>query len=77
MYFQRAGYQKILSGWPVERQIRRTPGGGKQDQAILQAFLNIVEFWPDWYPNLHEAFEWPRAPGFNKLDLESPSPMRS
>jgi len=64
-----------------------TPGGDNQDQTILQAFLNIVEFWPDWYPNLHEAFEWPRVqtlhfygsfwphtPGFNKLNLESPIP---
>jgi gamma-glutamyltranspeptidase len=32
-----------------------TPGGDNQEQTILQAFLNIVEFWPDWYPNLHEA----------------------
>jgi gamma-glutamyltranspeptidase/glutathione hydrolase len=61
-----------------------TPGGDNQDQTILQAFLNIVEFWPDWYPNLHEAFEWPRVQtlhfygsfwphntGFNKLNLES------
>jgi gamma-glutamyltranspeptidase/glutathione hydrolase len=38
-----------------------TPGGDNQDQTILQAFLNIVEFWPNWYPNLHEAFEWPRV----------------
>ena len=38
-----------------------TPGGDNQDQTILQAFLNIVEFWPEWYPNLHEAFEWPRV----------------
>jgi len=61
-----------------------TPGGDNQDQTILQAFLNVVEFWPDWYPNLHQAFEWPRAqtlhfyssfwphtPGFNKLNLEA------
>ncbi len=61
-----------------------TPGGDNQDQTILQAFLNIVEFWPDWYPNLHEAFEWPRVQtlhfygsfwphgaGFNKLNVES------
>jgi len=60
-----------------------TPGGDNQDQTILQAFLNVVEFWPDWYPNLHEAFEWPRVQtlhffgsfwphdaGFNKLNLE-------
>ncbi len=64
-----------------------TPGGDNQDQTILQAFLNIVEFWPEWYPNLHEAFEWPRVQtlhfygsfwphntGFNKLNLESTLP---
>jgi gamma-glutamyltranspeptidase/glutathione hydrolase len=64
-----------------------TPGGDNQDQTILQAFLNVVEFWPDWYPNLHEAFEWPRVqtlhfygsfwphtPGFNKLNVESDVP---
>jgi gamma-glutamyltranspeptidase/glutathione hydrolase len=64
-----------------------TPGGDNQDQTILQAFLNVVEFWADWYPNLHEAFEWPRVQtlhffgsfwphdaGFNKLNLESNLP---
>jgi gamma-glutamyltranspeptidase/glutathione hydrolase len=64
-----------------------TPGGDNQDQTILQAFLNIVEFWPAWYPNLHEAFDWPRVQtlhfygsfwphtaGFNKLNLESGIP---
>ncbi|PYS55290.1 MAG: gamma-glutamyltransferase [Acidobacteria bacterium] len=64
-----------------------TPGGDNQDQTILQAFLNIVEFWPNWYPNLHDAFEWPRfqtlhfygsfwphTSGFNKLNLESTIP---
>ena len=64
-----------------------TPGGDNQDQTILQAFLNIVEFWDDWYPNLHSAFEWPRfqtlhfhgsfwphSPGFNKLNLEQTIP---
>jgi gamma-glutamyltranspeptidase/glutathione hydrolase len=64
-----------------------TPGGDNQDQTILQAFLNVVEFWPDWYPNLHEAFEWPRVQtlhfygsfwphdaGFNKLNVEAPIP---
>jgi hypothetical protein len=39
----------------------RLAGGDNQDQTILQAFLDIVEFWPGWYPNLHEAFEWPRV----------------
>ena len=61
-----------------------TPGGDNQEQTILQAFLNIVEFWSDWYPNLHDAFEWPRfrtthlygsfwphAAGFNQIDVES------
>jgi len=64
-----------------------TPGGDNQDQTILQAFLNVVEFWPDWYPNLHEAFEWPRVQtlhfygsfwphdaGFNKLNVEAAIP---
>ena len=64
-----------------------TPGGDNQDQTILEAFLNVVEFWDDWYPNLHLAFEWPRflslhfhgsfwphSPGFNKLNLEAAIP---
>ena len=64
-----------------------TPGGDNQEQTILQAFLDLVEFWPEWYPNLHEAFEWPRVQtshfygtvwphpaGFNKLSLESSIP---
>src|SRR2546425_4824699 len=62
-----------------------TPGGDNQDQTILQAFLEVVEFWNDWYPNLHEAFEWPRVQtlhfygsfwphdaGFNRLNVEAP-----
>ena len=32
-----------------------TPGGDNQEQTILQAFLDVVEFWDDWYPNLHTA----------------------
>ena len=61
-----------------------TPGGDNQDQTILQSFLNVVEFWSDWYPNLHDALAWPRvrtqhlhgsfwphAAGFNRMDLES------
>jgi gamma-glutamyltranspeptidase/glutathione hydrolase len=64
-----------------------TPGGDNQDQTILQALLNVVEFWDDWYPNLHQAFEWPRfqtlhfhgsfwphRPGFNRLNLEAAIP---
>jgi gamma-glutamyltranspeptidase / glutathione hydrolase len=64
-----------------------TPGGDNQDQTILQAFLDIVEFWDSWYPNLHTALEWPRFqtlhfygsfwphnPGFNKLNVESTIP---
>ncbi|HUF48351.1 MAG TPA: gamma-glutamyltransferase family protein [Vicinamibacterales bacterium] len=37
-----------------------TPGGDNQEQTILQALLNIVEFEDAWYPNLHAAFEMPR-----------------
>jgi gamma-glutamyltranspeptidase/glutathione hydrolase len=64
-----------------------TPGGDNQDQTIIQAFLNVVEFWNDWYPNLHSALEWPRVqtlhfhgsfwphtPGFNKLNVEANIP---
>jgi gamma-glutamyltranspeptidase/glutathione hydrolase len=64
-----------------------TPGGDNQSQTILQVFLNIVEFWPDWYPNLHAAFDrprvqtlhlfgspWPHTAGFNRLNLEAPIP---
>jgi gamma-glutamyltranspeptidase / glutathione hydrolase len=61
-----------------------TPGGDNQDQTILQAFLSIVEFWDEWYPNLHKALErpraqtlhfygsfWPHTAGFNKLNVEA------
>jgi gamma-glutamyltranspeptidase/glutathione hydrolase len=61
-----------------------TPGGDNQEQTILQAFLNTVEFYGKWYPNLHTAFEWPRMQTFhflgsfwphridaNRLDLET------
>jgi gamma-glutamyltranspeptidase/glutathione hydrolase len=64
-----------------------TPGGDNQDQTIIQALLNIVEFWDAWYPNLHSALEWPRfqtlhfhgsfwphSAGFNKLNLEADIP---
>jgi gamma-glutamyltranspeptidase/glutathione hydrolase len=64
-----------------------TPGGDNQEQTILQAFLNVVEFWEDWYPNLHTAFAWPRfqtmhfygsvwphRPGFNRMNMEVPIP---
>jgi gamma-glutamyltranspeptidase/glutathione hydrolase len=62
-----------------------TPGGDNQEQTILQAFLNVVEFWEDWYPNLHTAFAWPRfqtmhfygsvwphRAGFNRMNVEVP-----
>ncbi len=62
-----------------------TPGGDNQEQTILQAFLDVVEFWDDWYPNLHTAFAWPRVqtmhfygsvaphrPGFNRMNAEAP-----
>jgi gamma-glutamyltranspeptidase / glutathione hydrolase len=61
-----------------------TPGGDNQDQTILQALLSVVEFWDDWYPNLHAAFErprvqtmhfygsfWPHTAGFNQLNIEA------
>ncbi len=64
-----------------------TPGGDNQEQTILQAFLSVVEFWDDWYPNLHAALErprvqtlhfygsfWPHTPGFNKLNVEATIP---
>jgi gamma-glutamyltranspeptidase/glutathione hydrolase len=64
-----------------------TPGGDNQDQTILQAFLSVVEFWDDWYPNLHAALErprvqtlhfygsfWPHTPGFNRLNVEATVP---
>jgi gamma-glutamyltranspeptidase/glutathione hydrolase len=64
-----------------------TPGGDNQDQTILQALLSVVEFWDDWYPNLHAALErprvqtlhfygsfWPHEPGFNKLNVEATVP---
>ena len=64
-----------------------TPGGDNQDQTILQAFLSIVDFWDDWYPNLHAALErpraqtlhfygsfWPHTADFNKLNVEAAIP---
>jgi gamma-glutamyltranspeptidase/glutathione hydrolase len=61
-----------------------TPGGDNQDQTILQAFLSVVEFWDDWYPNLHRAIErprvqtqhfygsfWPHSADFNSLGIEA------
>jgi gamma-glutamyltranspeptidase/glutathione hydrolase len=64
-----------------------TPGGDNQEQTILQALLDIVEFRQEWYPNLHTAFEWPRVQtshfyatvwphggGFNKINVESNIP---
>jgi gamma-glutamyltranspeptidase / glutathione hydrolase len=66
-----------------------SPGGDNQAQTILQAFLDVVEFRSEWYPNLHTAFEWPRiqtlhlfgspyphSTGFNKLNLEAGIPER-
>jgi gamma-glutamyltranspeptidase/glutathione hydrolase len=64
-----------------------TPGGDNQDQTILQALLSIVEFWEDWYPNVHRALErprvqtdhfygsfWPHTGGFNRLGVEATIP---
>ncbi len=60
-----------------------TPGGDNQEQTIIQAFLDIVEFWDAWYPNLHDALEvprfqtlhlynsfWPHTTGFNRMNVE-------
>ena len=64
-----------------------TPGGDNQDQTILQAFSQHVDFWDAWYPNLHAALErprvqtlhflgsfWPHEGGFNKLNVEAAVP---
>jgi gamma-glutamyltranspeptidase/glutathione hydrolase len=64
-----------------------TPGGDNQDQTILQALLSIVDFWNEWYPNLHAALErprvqtmhfygsfWPHTAGFNQLNVEATIP---
>jgi gamma-glutamyltranspeptidase/glutathione hydrolase len=61
-----------------------TPGGDNQEQTILQALLNILEFNDKWYPNLHTAFElprmqthhflgsfWPHRIDLNRLDVEA------
>ena len=64
-----------------------TPGGDNQEQTILQALLNVLEFADKWYPNLHTAFElpriqthhflgsfWPHRIEPNRLDVESTIP---
>jgi gamma-glutamyltranspeptidase/glutathione hydrolase len=64
-----------------------TPGGDNQDQTILQALLSVVDFWSEWYPNLHAALErpraqtmhfygsfWPHEAGFNQLNVEATVP---
>ena len=61
-----------------------TPGGDNQEQTILQALLNVLEFNDKWYPNLHTAFElprlqthhflgsfWPHNIDLNRLDVEA------
>ena len=53
-----------------------TPGGDNQEQTILQALLNIVEFHDKWYPNLHTAFEWPRMQTFHFLGSFWPHPIQ-
>ena len=52
-----------------------TPGGDNQEQTILQAFLNVVEFQDQWYPNLHTAFAWPRMQTFHFLGSFWPHPI--
>ena len=61
-----------------------SPGGDNQEQTILQNFLNIVEFPEEWYPNIHQASQfprvqtlhfqasfWPHETGFNRLNVET------
>jgi gamma-glutamyltranspeptidase/glutathione hydrolase len=61
-----------------------TPGGDNQEQTIIQALLNVIEFPAAWYPNLHTAFElprlqshhflgsfWPHRIDLNRLDVEA------
>jgi gamma-glutamyltranspeptidase/glutathione hydrolase len=52
-----------------------TPGGDNQEQTILQALLNVLEFQDKWYPNLHTAFEWPRVQTFHFLASFWPHPI--
>ncbi|HXV64682.1 MAG TPA: gamma-glutamyltransferase family protein [Vicinamibacteria bacterium] len=52
-----------------------TPGGDNQEQTIVQTFLNIVEFWDDWYPNLHTAIEEPRVQTFHLYGSFWPHPL--
>ncbi|HUR20752.1 MAG TPA: gamma-glutamyltransferase, partial [Vicinamibacterales bacterium] len=65
-----------------------TPGGDNQEQTIIQALLNVLEFRSSWYPNLHAAFELPRIQTFhflgsfwphrieaNRLELETGIPQ--
>jgi gamma-glutamyltranspeptidase/glutathione hydrolase len=52
-----------------------TPGGDNQEQTVLQALLNIVEFQEKWYPNLHTAFGWPRMQTYHFLGSFWPHPI--
>ena len=52
-----------------------TPGGDNQEQTIVQTLLSIVEFWDAWYPNLHEAIEWPRVRTFHLYESFWPHPL--
>ena len=64
-----------------------SPGGDNQEQTILQALLSVVDFWSEWYPNLHAAFErprvqtghfygsfWPHLAEFDQLKVEADVP---
>ena len=64
-----------------------SPGGDNQEQTILQAILSVVDFWDAWYPNLHAAFErpraqtehfhgsfWPHRIGINQVSVEAAVP---
>ena len=64
-----------------------TPGGDNQEQTILQALLNVIEFWHGLVPEPARGVPWPRVQtlhfygsfwphpgGFNQLNLESDFP---
>jgi gamma-glutamyltranspeptidase/glutathione hydrolase len=52
-----------------------TPGGDNQEQTIVQTLLNIVEFWDEWYPNVHRAIEMPRVQTFHHYGSFWPHPL--
>ena len=79
--------QHRAAQWRALHGDRHAPAATTRSRPSSSRSSNVVEFWPDWYPNLHEAFEWPRVQtlhfygsfwphnsGFNKLNLEANIP---